>query len=88
MAGETMYLSSKDCGSLARRDHGRGPQGRAERARKNMNEDVADGLLVDVREVNIADLDLTNQESTLFKALNRILTSNSGCNFNSFGSSI
>jgi hypothetical protein len=53
-----------------------------------MNDDVADGLLVDLREANIADLDLTNRESALFKALNRLLASNVGCNFNSFNSSI
>lgn len=49
---------------------------------------VADGLLLDVREVSIADLELDDRESALFRALERILASNTGCNFNSFNSSI
>jgi hypothetical protein len=57
-------------------------------ARRNMNDDVTDGVLVDLREVNLDDLNLTDRESALFKALNRLLMSNVGCNFNSFGSSI
>lgn len=50
--------------------------------------DVADGLLLDVREISIADLEFADEESALSRALRRILTSNSGCNFNSFNSSI
>jgi hypothetical protein len=49
---------------------------------------VADGLLLDVREINIADLQLDNRESALFRSLERILESNTGCNFNSFNSSV
>jgi hypothetical protein len=50
--------------------------------------DVADGLLLDVREVSFTDLEFTDGESALDRALQRILTSNAECNFNSFGSSI
>ena len=53
-----------------------------------MNEDVADGLLLDVRGVNIADLRLDDDESGLVKALNRLLSSNADSNYNSFNSSI
>jgi hypothetical protein len=53
-----------------------------------MPEDVADGLLLDVSGISIADLDFTGEESALFKALNRLLSSNSDCNFNSFNSGI
>jgi len=49
---------------------------------------VADGLLLDVREISIADLELDDRESALFRALERILASNTGCNFNSFNSSL
>jgi hypothetical protein len=55
--------------------------------RRTMN-DVADGLLLDVRESTLADLEFTDEGSALDRALNRILTSNTGCNFNSFNSSI
>jgi len=50
--------------------------------------DVADGLLLDVREFSIIDLEFTDTESALSKALERILSSNPECNFNSFNSSI
>ena len=50
--------------------------------------DVADGLLLDVREISIADLEFTDEDSALNRALRRILTSNAGCNFHSFNSSI
>jgi hypothetical protein len=55
--------------------------------RRTMN-DVADGLLLDVREISITDLEFTDEESALNRALRRILTSNADCNFNSFNSSI
>jgi len=55
--------------------------------RRTMN-DVADGLLLDVRDINITDLESSYEESALDRALQRILTSNTECNFNSFGSSI
>ena len=50
--------------------------------------DVADGLLLDVREISISDLDFADADSALSRALDRILESNTGCNFNSFTSSI
>jgi hypothetical protein len=50
--------------------------------------DVADGLLLDVREISITDLEFTDEESALSQALRRILMSNTDCNFNSFNSSI
>jgi hypothetical protein len=56
-------------------------------ARRIMN-DVADGRLLDVRDINLDDLEFTDTESALDLALERILASNSGCNFNSFNSSI
>jgi hypothetical protein len=49
-----------------------------------MINNYADGLLLDVRELTLADLD----PNALDHALERVLSSNSGCNFNSFGSSI
>jgi hypothetical protein len=55
--------------------------------RRSMN-DVADGLLLDVREISIADLEFSDRDSALNRALERILSSNSGCNFNSFNASI
>ena len=56
--------------------------------RSIMSEDIADGLLVDVRGISIADLRLSDEESGLFRALNRLLTSSTDCNYNSFSSSI
>jgi hypothetical protein len=53
-----------------------------------MPEDVADGLLLDVRGISFADLNFTDEESALFKALDRLLNSNSDCNYNSFNSGI
>jgi hypothetical protein len=50
--------------------------------------DVSDGLLLDVSEVSITDLDSSDADSALSIALRRILTSNPECNFNSFNSSI
>jgi hypothetical protein len=50
--------------------------------------DVADGLLLDVREISFADLEFTDTGSALSRALDRILASNPDCNFNSFNSSI
>jgi hypothetical protein len=55
--------------------------------RRTMN-DVADGLLLDVREITISDLETTYGESALDLALKRILMSNDCPNFNSFSSSI
>ena len=50
--------------------------------------DVADGLLLDVREISITDLEFADTESALSRALKRILASNTDCNFNTFNSSI
>jgi len=50
--------------------------------------DVGDGLLPDVREISITDLEFDDAESAFNRALQRILNSNSECNFNSFNSSI
>lgn len=55
--------------------------------RRTMN-NVADGLLLDVREISITDLEFTDGDSALSLALERILASNPDCNFNSFNSSI
>jgi len=55
--------------------------------RRTMN-DVGDGLLPDVREISITDLEFDDAESAFNRALQRILNSNSECNFNSFNSSI
>jgi hypothetical protein len=52
-----------------------------------MSIDVADGLLVDCREISIDDVELING-SAFDRALERILSSNDTCNFNSFNSSI
>jgi len=52
-----------------------------------MNE-VADGLLLDVRGINIADLEFTDADSALSRALDRILNSGTECSFSSFNSSI
>jgi hypothetical protein len=50
--------------------------------------DVADGLLLDVSEISITDLEFTDEESALSRALRRILTSSLDCNYNSFNASI
>jgi hypothetical protein len=50
--------------------------------------DVADGLLLDVREISITDLEFADKESALSLALRRILSSRADCNFNSFNSNI
>jgi hypothetical protein len=49
-------------------------------------DDVADGLLLDVREMSISDLELTSADSALGQALERILTSagHSFTGFNNF----
>jgi hypothetical protein len=53
-----------------------------------MDDDVADGLLLDVRDLTITDLDFADENSALDRALRRIFTSTTECNFNSFSSSI
>lgn len=48
--------------------------------------DVADGLLLDVREISITDLGFADSDSALNRALERILLSRAECNagFNNF----
>jgi len=55
-----------------------------------MINNVTDGVLLDVRGISLSDLGSTAPDSStgLDHALARILSSNSGCNFNSFNSSI
>jgi hypothetical protein len=86
-AQKTMYLSIKRRynGAHGSRDAMPAPP-RQPAARRIMN-DVADGLLLDVREISITDLEFDTQ-SALSRALERILESNNECNFNSFNSSI
>jgi hypothetical protein len=50
--------------------------------------DIADGLLLDVREISITDLDFADPDSALSQALERILNTNTCRGFNSFNSSI
>ena len=50
--------------------------------------DVADGLLPDVREISIKDLEFGDVDSALSLALERILTSNPDRGYSSFNSSI
>ena len=50
--------------------------------------DVADGLLLDVREISITDLELADTDSALSRALERILVSHPDRNFSSFNNSI
>ena len=52
-----------------------------------MNEDMADGLLLDVREVSLADLLAEADDSALTKALERLLSARPARN-DSFNSSI
>lgn len=47
---------------------------------------IADGDLLDIRGIGVAEF--TSGWTALDGALERILSSGSGCNFNSFGSSI
>jgi hypothetical protein len=55
--------------------------------RRTMN-DVADGLLLDVREISLTDLEFADEESALDRALKRILTSSTKREFSSFSSTI
>ena len=50
--------------------------------------DVADGLLLDVCEISLSDLEFAGEDSALSKALRRIFTSNTERQFSSFNSSI
>jgi hypothetical protein len=43
--------------------------------------DVADGLLLDVREISITDLEFADSDCALAQALERILVSRPECNF-------
>ncbi len=56
-----------------------------------MINNVTDGVLLDVRRTSLSELSSTavdNSGTALDHALARILSSNSGCNFNSFNSRI
>lgn len=53
-----------------------------------MTEDLADGLLLDVRGIALADPGIDEDGSALDRALHRLLTSNLDTNFNSFSSNI
>jgi hypothetical protein len=65
--------------------HSRGhPAHKAPAVRRVMISNVGDGLLLDVRGIGLANPEPTG----LDLALDRILSSSSGCNFNSFNSSI
>jgi hypothetical protein len=47
-------------------------------------DDVADGLLLDVREISITDLEFADSDSALSRALERILLSEPERSFASF----
>ena len=53
-----------------------------------MNDDVADGLLLDVREISIDDLEFVGPDSALSQALERILASGPERSFASFNNFI
>jgi hypothetical protein len=55
--------------------------------RRTMN-DVADGLLLDVREISITDLEFVDADSALSRSLERILLSQPDRNFASFSNFI
>jgi hypothetical protein len=50
--------------------------------------DVADGLLLDVREISITDLEFADAESALSRALERILASKPERSFAGFNNCI
>jgi hypothetical protein len=81
---ETMYPYQYDRRNGGRTEgHGdRYPQGRPA-TRRTMN-DVADGLLLDVREISITDLEFADSGSALSQALERILVSRPERSFASF----
>jgi hypothetical protein len=51
-------------------------------------DDVADGLLLDVRDISIADLEFADSDSALSRALERILVSRPERSFASFNNFI
>jgi hypothetical protein len=53
-----------------------------------MNDDVADGLLLDVREISITDLEFADSDSVLSQALERILVSKPESNYSGFNNYI
>ena len=53
-----------------------------------MNDDVADGLLLDVSEISITDLEFADSDSALSRALERILQSKPERSFASFNNFI
>jgi hypothetical protein len=54
---------------------------------KTMDTDVADGLLLDVRNMRLEELS-AQDGSALNLALDRLLSASANTNYNSFGSSI
>jgi hypothetical protein len=69
-------------------EHGKGSAHEAARGKEEpMYPDVADGLLLDVHELTIDDVQLIDG-SALDRALDRVLGSNEICDFSSFNSSI
>jgi hypothetical protein len=50
--------------------------------------DVADGLLLDVRHISIADLEFADSDSALSRALERILVSRPEANYSGFNNFI
>jgi hypothetical protein len=79
-----MYLSSKRITRTLRTAAGNGAHKACSHMRRVMTNNIGDGLLLDIRGIGLADPAPTG----LDLALERILSSNSGCNFNSFNSSI
>ena len=83
---ETMYPYQYNRRNGDRTDgHGEPLPTRRPVTRRTMN-DVADGMLLDVREISITDLEFSDSDSALNQALERILFSRPECNagFNNF----
>jgi hypothetical protein len=81
-----LYQYSRQNGDCA---EGHGPVlTRRPVTRRIMNDDVADGLLLDVREISITDLEFADADSALSQALERILVSRPERSFASFNNFI
>jgi hypothetical protein len=84
-----MYLSNRRLRrSGARRSLALVLSRRADEARRIMNDDVADGVLLDVRGIDIKNLLLNGERTSLSLALERLLYAGMESNYNSFHSSI
>ena len=85
---ETMYPCQYNCrnGARTERDTEASVYWRPV-ARRTMN-DVADGLLLDVRHISIADLEFADSDSALSRALERILVSRPEANYSGFNNFI